>query len=282
MTLPGEFDLHIIDTCNLHCTECIVLDYLGDNKVTNQKYNLNDVKEVMSNFMRLDLRVEELKILGGEPTLSKHLDEIIDYLEDVKVHDKLTLVTNGLNFTENVVNSLIKLDKLIISVYPVDGLEGIDGDGVRFAKFKTNLEHQIRTSKLYDTLHSNLELEFYFQTHFQHYGHKQTHLEYSPELNWERCWQKDSCRVITKDSLYRCTNTYSEDKDKCTWEDRQKVIDFIMSDIPLSHCKDCPFPPSEKEWTSNDLPIDMKNFKRGLEIIKSYGKRIPNISEFNG
>ena len=63
MTLPGEFDLHIIDTCNLHCTECIVLDYLGDNRVTNQKYNLNDVKEVVSNFKRLDLRVEELKIL---------------------------------------------------------------------------------------------------------------------------------------------------------------------------------------------------------------------------
>jgi hypothetical protein len=271
MTLPGEFDLHIIDTCNLHCTECIVLDYLGDNRVTNQKYNLNDVKEVVSNFKRLDLRVEELKILGGEPTLSNHLDEIINYLLDVKIHDKITLVTNGLNFTEKVVDSLIKLDKLIISVYPFKTGLGVLG-----------LEYQIRTSKLYDKLDQNLELEFLFQLHFQRYGHKQPHLEYSPELNWERCWQKDTCRTITKDNLYRCANTYSEDKDKCTWEDRQKVIDFIMSDVPLSHCKDCPFPPAEKEWTSNDLPIDMKNYKRGSEIIKSYGKRIPHIREFNG
>ena len=63
MILPGSFDLHIIDSCNLHCTGCIVLDYLESGKVTNQKYNLDDVKEVMSNFERLDLRVEELKIL---------------------------------------------------------------------------------------------------------------------------------------------------------------------------------------------------------------------------
>jgi organic radical activating enzyme len=265
MILPGSFDLHIIDSCNLHCTGCIVLDYLESGKVTNQKYNLDDVKEVMSNFERLDLRVEELKILGGEPTLSKQLDEIIDYLIDVKIHDKLTLITNGLNFTEKVVDSLIKLDKLIISVYPID---------------ETNLKHQIRISKLHDKLASSLELEYYYMPTFRHYGHKQKHLEYSAELNWERCFEKDDCRVITKDNLYRCTNTYSADTDKCTWEDRQKVIDFIMSDVPLSHCKDCPFPPAEKEWTSNNLPIDMKNFERGLEIIKSYGKRIPKLSEF--
>ena len=282
MILPGEFDLHIIDTCNLHCTECIGLDYLGDGEVTNQNYNLDDVKEVISNFERLDLRVEELKIMGGEPTLHKQLDGIIDYLKVSEIQNKLTLVTNGLNFTERVVDSLIKLDKLVVSVYPIDGLEGIHGDGVRFAKFKTNLEHKIRTSKLYEILDENIELEFVFQPFFHHYGHEQTHLQYSQELNWERCFEKDTCRVITKDSLYRCTNTYSEDKDKCTWDNRQKVIDFIMSDVPLSHCKVCPFPPAEKEWKSNNLPIDTKNYKRGLEIIKNYGKRIPKLSEFNG
>ena len=66
--LPGSFDLHIIDTCNLNCKGCVVLDYLQDGRITNSRYELSDVKEVVENLTRLDLHLEELKILGGEPT----------------------------------------------------------------------------------------------------------------------------------------------------------------------------------------------------------------------
>ena len=50
--LPGSFDLHIIDTCNLHCDGCVVLDYLQKGIVTNTRYELDDVKDVMKNLKK--------------------------------------------------------------------------------------------------------------------------------------------------------------------------------------------------------------------------------------
>ena len=82
--LTGSFDLHIINTCNLHCKGCVVLDYRQEGIVTNTKYELDDVKVVMEKLERFDLRLSELKILGGEPTLHKQLNEIIDYIKDTK------------------------------------------------------------------------------------------------------------------------------------------------------------------------------------------------------
>jgi len=254
--LLGSFDLHIIDTCNLHCSGCIVLDYLQDGRVTNTRYELSDVKIVMENLKRLDLRLDELKILGGEPTLHKNLDEIIDYLKNTNLINKLTLITNGLNFTPVVVRSLMKLDRLVISVYP----------------FEEDLSNIVKNSYLYDYLKSNVKIEFWWQNTFDIYGQKQSNLEYSNELNWERCYQKDDCRVITKEYLFRCTTTYSGKRDMCKWDDRQKVIDFIESNIPLSHCNDCPFPPLQMKWNSNNLPMDRKNFYRGVDLINEYSK----------
>jgi organic radical activating enzyme len=252
--LKGSFDLHIIDKCNLHCKACVVLDYLESGLVTNDRYSLDDVKEVIFNLQRLDLRLEELKILGGEPTIHNQLDEIIDYLKDTDLFDTLTLVTNGLNFTDDVIKSLLKLDKLIISIYPLE----------------ENLEEILKKSSLYNYLLSKIDVDFWHQNSFQRYGVKQSNLEYSTELNWKRCYQKDDCRVLTKKYLYRCTITYSEKKDMCTWEDRQEVMDFIESDNPLDHCKDCPYPPLEMRWTSNNLPIDEKNLYRGINLINEY------------
>ena len=56
----------------------------------------------------------------------------------------------------------------------------------------------------------------------------------------------------------------------CDWKDRQKVIDFIHRTEPLGHCKDCPWPPLEMRWTSNNLPIDEKNLYRGINLINEY------------
>ena len=252
--LPGSFDLHIIDTCNLNCKGCVVLDYLQDGRITNSRYELSDVKEVVENLTRLDLHLEELKILGGEPTLHTNLDEIVDYLLSTNRFDFLSLVTNGLNFTPKIVNTLKKLDRLVISVYPLE----------------EDLGDIIQASDLYKDLSSHVDVSFWRQNGFHLWGEEEDNIPYSTKLNWERCYQKDTCRVITKKHLYRCTTTYSEKKDMCTWDNQQEIIDFISSDKPLDHCKVCPFPPKLQAWESNNLPIDTKNFHRGINLIKNY------------
>jgi organic radical activating enzyme len=265
ITLPGSFDLHINNFCTLHCKGCITLDYLGDTQEGSvtipQNLNLNDVKIVMENLKRLDLRLNELKLIGGEPTLHNQLDEIIDYLlstrNSYKLFNKLAVLTNGTNFTPSVVESLIKVDRLIISVYPFEEIDDL-GDA-------------IRGSALYKHfLVNNLVVDFWRQNNFQKFGQKQPDLEYSTELNWKRCYQKDDCRAITKEGLYHCDISYNEKKDMCDWKDRQKVIDFIHRTEPLGHCKDCPWPPLETWWTSNNLPIDEKNLYRGINLINEY------------
>ena len=40
-------------------------------------------KDIIENFNRLDLCVEELKVLGGEPTTHKELKEITEYLSQL-------------------------------------------------------------------------------------------------------------------------------------------------------------------------------------------------------
>ena len=82
-TLNGSFDLHITDYCNLHCKGCVVLDYNQSGEVTNEKYTLDNVIDVISNLKKFNLKLEELKILGGEPTLHTDLNQIIDWVDQL-------------------------------------------------------------------------------------------------------------------------------------------------------------------------------------------------------
>ena len=256
-TLNGSFDLHITDYCNLHCKGCVVLDYNQSGEVTNEKYTLDNVIDVISNLKKFNLKLEELKILGGEPTLHTDLNQIIDYIKSTNTVEKLTLVTNGLNFTQEVVECLTKLDRIIISIYPMS----------------KSIESVFSKSKLGDMLSSKVHIDYLYQEYFFLYGYKQDGLEYNTELNWKRCLQKNDCRVINLDGLYRCTITYSEKKNLCEWNNRQEIIDFIESDIPLSHCKDCPMPAKTTKWETNNSPIDLKNSMRGLNLIKTWSQK---------
>tara|TARA_R100000742_G_C4270088_1_gene88730 strand:+ start:337 stop:1134 length:798 start_codon:yes stop_codon:yes gene_type:complete len=255
--LKGSFDLHITDYCNLHCDGCIVLDYQQSGQVTNEKLSSKDVKDIIWELERRKLRLEELKILGGEPTLHYELNSIIDYIKSSKITDKLTLVTNGLNLTDKVIESLSKLDSLLISVYPMPDV--------------LSIEEVFNKSEVRSKLISNgVDVNFFYQDEFELYGVEQQGVEYNSELNWKRCFQKDSCRVINLDGIYRCTVTYSEKKNLYGWNQRKGIIDFIESDVPLSHCKVCPTPPAKMKWDSTKLKTDLKNYSRGVNLIQDW------------
>ena len=70
--LTGEFDIHIINACNLSCTNCSVLDFKfgadqeGKNVNTFMKYE--DVVKQVELIKKWGYKLEVLKILGGEPT----------------------------------------------------------------------------------------------------------------------------------------------------------------------------------------------------------------------
>ena len=67
--LKGSYDLYIINACNLHCKGCSVLDYKG--RVTIGHMTVQDIVSILDRLDEMGVTLEELKILGGEPTLHK-------------------------------------------------------------------------------------------------------------------------------------------------------------------------------------------------------------------
>ena len=58
MLLTGEFDIHIINACNLSCKHCSVLDYKYKDEeygVINKFLTLNQVKEQVKLIKKWDI-----------------------------------------------------------------------------------------------------------------------------------------------------------------------------------------------------------------------------------
>ena len=285
--LRGSYDLYITDYCNLHCKECCVLDYTWNNGVgknISESMKYDDVVSIIDNLKRLDLQLEQMKFMGGEPTLHRDIGKMIDYAKSSGVVKELGLVTNGLNFTDRVVDAISKLDVLMISVYPVDGIflgpinvNYRDTAGLpRYSPNSipnTELHHNWNTSELGKYLNSKIkEVQWWYQSHFEKMGVAQPEEEYNQELNFKRCYKKDICRAISTDGIYRCSVSYAERINLQDWKSKQEIINYMESEIPLDRCKTCPQPPLEVEWDSDNLPVDQKVYNKGIELIKNWSR----------
>ena len=229
--LKGSYDLYITNACNLHCTGCSVLDYGGDydtkGKITIPYLKLNDVKDIIENFNRLDLCVEELKVLGGEPTTHKELKEITEYLrENKECYETLTIVTNGLNITNEIIDILKSYDRIIISVYKQLG----------------DIRDTMRLSGLEDRISTNTKVDYWEQDSFVRFGEKIDGIDYSIWDNWNNCYQKNSCKSLSKEGVYRCTITMNERIEGVDWSNAKDIDNYVHSDEPLDRCETCYWP----------------------------------------
>lgn len=256
--LKGSYDLYITNACNLHCTGCSVLDYGGDydkkGKITIPYLKLEDVKDIIENFNRLDLCVEELKVLGGEPTTHKELREITEYLvENNDCYEKLSIVTNGLNFTNRIVEILKNYDRIIISVYKQLG----------------DIRDKMRFSGLEKIISTNSKIDFWEQDSFVRFGEKWDNLEYDIWSNWNNCYQKTNCKSLSKEGIYRCTITMNERIEGVDWSSAEDIDDYVHRDEPLNRCETCYWPGKTDLWSSNKWKTDLRNFDKGVQIIET-------------
>jgi len=256
--LKGSYDLYITNACNLHCTGCSVLDYGGDydkkGKITIPYLKLEDVKDIIENFNRLDLCVEELKVLGGEPTTHKELREITEYLRENKdCYTKLTIVTNGLNFTNRIIEILKNYDRIVISVYKQLG----------------DIRDKMRHSGLGEIISTNSKIDYWEQDSFVRFGEKWDNLEYDIWSNWNNCYQKTSCKSLSKEGIYRCTITMNERIEGVDWSSAEDIDDYVHRDEPLNRCETCYWPGKTDLWSSNKWKTDLRNFDKGVQIIET-------------
>ena len=251
--LKGNYDLLVTGGCTLSCKGCSYLDYLDLGKTICSFVRPEDLEYILNTLLDLDVILESLTFLGGEPTLHPELDKLAKIGSSYKNKSlqSLYLHTNGTFFNDKFVSSIEFFDKIIISSYPST------------RQIVTEIEKTNFFKKYYK--------KFYHKeiSTFLDYGTKRDDLEYNEFLNFSRCKSREKCRVITVDGIYRCFVSYNNRKDICDFKSKEKLIKYINNDdIPLQSCKNCPWPPKEVKWESNNKIKDEKRIKQGLKYIK--------------
>jgi molybdenum cofactor biosynthesis enzyme MoaA len=87
-------DIVLTDYCNSDCNFCIA-DLVHDKKVID----FDAAKEKILYAIN-KMNVREVLLLGGEPTMSKHLIPMIKFLKTLNL-DKIVMTTNGIKLAQN-------------------------------------------------------------------------------------------------------------------------------------------------------------------------------------
>ena len=257
MLLTGEFDIHIMNACNLSCKNCSVLDFKfaddQEGKLVNTFLSLEQVEKQVNLIKDWGYQLEVLKILGGEPTQHPKFPEIVDFLLDSKVAKEVHVNTNALNMTEEVISACSKLDKVLISIYPLVDVH-------------TNILDKYKSS--------GISQEFK-KTHisvissFEKFGIPQKGIEYTQEGNWWNCWTKYNCRTLDGETLYQCNVSYAKREEGMhisEWGDKL--------DTMLDLCAKCPYPPAYEQWRSLKPKKDYRNLHKGIKMWDNYKNKI--------
>lgn len=93
--------LHVTQRCNLDCAGCYSLD---EDRNTLKDAPLQDIKRALKGLA--EAGVKQIVISGGEPFLREDLPEIVEYAKKDCSIPKVTVLSNGLCFTEEVLARL--------------------------------------------------------------------------------------------------------------------------------------------------------------------------------
>lgn len=87
-------NLHFIDKCNFKCRHCFVKKEGREISLNNLKIIIDKIKKYFDDN-KIDGRIN---LAGGEPLLSKNIDEIIQYIHTQNI--KVSIITNGYYLNE--------------------------------------------------------------------------------------------------------------------------------------------------------------------------------------
>ena len=94
-------NFHVINECNYGCTYCF------GKFDCHEALALEDAKKIVDEiakyFREGNIQAPRINLAGGEPTLYKHLDELIDYVHSLGI--SVSIVTNGSRLTVESIRS---------------------------------------------------------------------------------------------------------------------------------------------------------------------------------
>ena len=256
-TLQGNFDLLLTSACTMSCKGCTYLDYKDMGCTIGSVLKMDDVRTIVENLKKINIKLQTITLLGGEPTLHPNYLDIVKYLHEHKnvVYNKLRVISNGTFLKEDFIRSLDFIDTVRFSIYPNS----------------KDIETNLHATGLYEFIKSKCRVVLFNYTYFSKYGEEQENIEYSQQLNWDRCIAKDRCRVLTTDGIYRCYVAYNSKTEICDYSDRLGLINYIENkDTPLDKCTVCPMPCKTEPWQSNNDTRDSLMVESGVGFIQKW------------
>lgn len=135
--LTTKLRIVVSQECNLNCKFCHGENVIGD--FPTQTQNIKDSLAKISNIM--DLR--GITITGGEPFTDTSIEKVLEicsYLQEIFPSVPVSIVTNGLNLTSELLENIKKSNiRLKISVYGTDSDDFQEYTGRRFDKYDKHI-----------------------------------------------------------------------------------------------------------------------------------------------
>lgn len=174
---PKILELHFGNTCNLHCKMCsqmfshsigkellkmgehdpdflkwvkkesgVVNNWTGELDVTYDWYKNDKIKK--SIFENVSKHVEDLTVIGGEPTIIKEFYELLDYCNSNNtLKDKTLLITTNMTNTNKNLSTWLGVVKKFAIHASIDGLD----DRNQYIRYPANWSSIIKSIDFYKT-----------------------------------------------------------------------------------------------------------------------------------
>lgn len=150
LKVPFSIALGISDYCNFRCRYCFHSTDMGDGfkpqMLSLQQFvdRISQIEELLANNGLERIRI--LSICGaGEPLTNKQLPEMVRYIKERKIADRIEITTNGSLLTHELSDSLIEagLTRLLISVQGVteEAYKAICGYAVDMQRFLEEIRY---------------------------------------------------------------------------------------------------------------------------------------------
>ncbi len=148
------FQWHFMNSCNLRCAHCYQEGYHYQDLPLEELYKIaNQITDALKKWNMLG----RISLTGGEPFLSPHLLELVNYFENSDVISYFNILTNGTLITQQHVDVLKKCKKIHQIQISIDGPIASVHDGVRGAGTFENVKNTIKLLK-----DNDIEVSFMF------------------------------------------------------------------------------------------------------------------------
>lgn len=99
-----SLEIHVANHCNLSCRGCSHISPLETEQFLDEEKMYLVLKKLSE-----VLHCKVIRLLGGEPTLNKNLENIVKNIKKIGIADEISIPTNGLlisRLSENILNEI--------------------------------------------------------------------------------------------------------------------------------------------------------------------------------